>query len=345
MGTHGANPRSGPQHGQGPHGGHVPAPGQGRQWPNGGHAQPVYGMHGGPGGPGVPSGPNAPGRPVNGASGGGRRKLMLVGGGVAALLLIATVGGVVLFSGSESPPENSTSIYTTDFATDPDWPGAYNFDPQISDMNNVGYWDEQNAMLLAINSSFQESQSTLVPFNGETPPRVLISTTLAPLSGPNEATTGAYCWGQESDEGTLYEAQVRLDGGEAQIRRVTEESGSTALASSTEIKGFRTYDLFDEETEVTGLPYDANLSDLVTNNLKFSCEHVSEEGDDPYMDLRLWINDELALSTVDEQPLPDDTDLDDEERRQIGLIQRAASGNESIVVAYTDFALHRIDAE
>ena len=344
-GMHGAHPQSGPQHGQGPYGGHAPAPGQGRQWPNGGYAQPAYGMHGGPGGPGVPSGPNAPGRPANGASGGGRRKLMLIGGGVAALALIATVGGVVLFSGSESPPENTTSIYTTDFATDPDWPSANKFDPDFSGLNSVGYWDEQNAMVLSLDSSFEDGQGAVVPSGGETPPQVLISSTMAPLAGPGEATTGAYCWGQEDEEGSMYEAQVRLDGGEAQIRRVTEESGSTALASSTEIEGFRTYDLFDEESEVSGLPYEANLTDLVTNNLKFSCEYVAEEGDDPYMDLRLWINDELALSTVDDQPLPDNSDLDDDERRLIGLIQRAASGNDPITVAYTDFALYRIDTE
>ncbi|MGW9557023.1 protein kinase domain-containing protein [Nocardiopsis sp. NPDC055551] len=336
MGGHGAHPQSGPQHGQGQVGWHGQAPPYG---------QAAYGMHSGPNGPGGPGVPNGPGQPVNGASGGGRRKLMLIGGGAVALVLVATIGGFALFSGSDAPPENVTSIYTTDFATDPDWPSSTHFDQQYPDLNSIGYWDQQNAMVVSIDSSFKEGQGARVPSVGETPPQVLISTTMAPLSGPGEATTGAYCWGQEDEEGTMYEAQVRLDGGEAQIRRVTEESGSTALASTTEIEGFSTYDLFDEESEVDGLPYDTNLGDLVTNNLKFSCEYVTEEGEDPYMDLSMWINDELALSTVDEQPLPDSSDLDDDERRQVGLIQRAASGNEQIAVAYTDFALHRVDTE
>ena len=336
MGGHGAHPQSGPQHGQGQVGWQGQAPTYG---------QAAHGMHSGPNVPGGPGVPNGPGQPANGASGDGRRKLMLIGGGAVALVLVATIGGVALFSGSDAPPENVTSIYTTDFATDPDWSSAYDFDPESPDMNDVGYWDEQNAMVLSLDSTIDESQSAGVPFNGETPAQVLISTTMAPLTGPSETTTGAYCWGQNDDESTMYEAQMRLDGGEAQIRRVTEDSGNTALASSTEIEGFQTYDLFDEESEVGGLPYGANLDELVTNNLKFACEYVAEEGEDPYMDLRLWINDELALSTVDEQPLPDSSDLEDEERRLIGLIQRPGAGNDPVAVAYTDLALHRIDVE
>ncbi|WP_211719567.1 hypothetical protein [Nocardiopsis sp. MG754419] len=316
--------------------GHSPARGQGG----------FGAFHGasGPAGPGGPGGPGTPSTPAGGASG-GRRRLLLIGGGVTALLLVAGIGGVAMFSGSDAPPENTTSIYTTDFAADPEWSGSFPFESGDPRSNNLGYWSEQNAMVLLLDSHLFPFWDGVAPFERETPDHVLVSSSMVPLEGPGEAFLGVRCWDQEDEERTMYEALLRFDGNEAQIRRVTEESGNSALAETTEVEGFRTPDLFDEESEVEGLPYGADLGDLVANTLTFGCEYVAEEDEEPSMHLRLWINDELVLSATDDQPLPDSTRLDDEDRRRVGTVVRPAAGNAQISAAFTDFALHRVDTQ
>ncbi|GHC89962.1 hypothetical protein GCM10007079_35850 [Nocardiopsis terrae] len=318
------------QHGQTPYGQSPP------------HGQPAHAAHSGPGGP---SGPQQPPTARNGGRApGGRRGALLVGGAAAAVLLVVGVGATALLSGSEDPPENTTSIYITDFATEPDWSGLGVFDPEDSD----GYWNEQNAVVLRHDpgDSSYESRGTVAPYDRQTPDRVLISTNLAPLEGPGESNFGVRCWDQDGeDERTMYEALLRFDGQEAQIRRVTEESGNSAIAETTDVRGFQTYDLFDEDSVVQGLPYEVRTDDLVTNNLKFSCEYVAEDGEEPFMDMRMWVNDELVLSATDEPPLPDDTGLDDEDRRRIGIVMRPGAGTEPIASLYTDFALYRINVE
>ncbi len=312
------------------------------------HGQPAHPAHHGPNVPGGPGGPGGaapyPGTP-NGRSRGGRRRLMLIGGAAAAVLLVVGVGATVLLSGSDAPPENTTSIYVTDFATDPGWSSIRVFDeanPEASD----GYWAEQSALLLQLDPSRGPSRGESPPYDRETPDRILISTDLAALRGPAESSLGVRCWDQESEnERTMYEGLVRFDGQQAQIRRVTEDSGDTAIAETTDIEGFETFDLLAEETEVEGLPYGAQVDDLVTNNLQFSCEYVAEEGDDPYMDLRMWVNGELVLSATDQQPLPDDNDLEDEDRRRVGVVMRPGAGTETIASVFTNYALHRINVD
>ncbi|MGW9632576.1 protein kinase domain-containing protein [Nocardiopsis alba] len=355
---YGARPQ-GPGQGQGPYAGGPQGPGHGG-WHNGGHpvpthqgghpgpspahGQPAFGAHSGPGGPGGPGTPGGPGSaPENGGSG-GRRRLMLIGGGATALVLVAVIGGAVLFSGSSAPPENTTSLYSHDFATDPGW-SSYEFDPQDPDTGQVSYWGAQNAMMLWLDPASGPSRGSVVPYERETPDGILVRTTMIALEGPGESTSGVRCWDQEDDERTTYEALLRFDGAEAQIRRVTEESGDNALASTTDVGGFRTYDLFDEESDVEGLPYRADLGDLVTNEIALSCEYVVEDDQDPYMDLRMWVNDELVLQTKDDQPLPDDSSLDDEERRRVGIVLRPGAANDPIGAAYTDYSLYRIDPE
>ncbi|WP_026129365.1 serine/threonine-protein kinase [Nocardiopsis prasina] len=375
---HPQSPLSGPQQGghghyasgagghSGPGGGHPPTSGPQQPHPNAGyravgqggfgqnqHHQPPAGSspsHGMPapsghGGPGGPQGPGQPPVPPNGGKPGGRRRVMLIGGAALAVVLVAGVGATVLLSGSDDPPEDTTSIYVTDFATDPGWSDARTFYPEDPDYSD-GYWAEQNAVVFQLDPTLNDSRGTIVPYDRETPDRVLISTNLVPLDGPAETSFGVRCWDQSGeDERTMYEALLRFDGAQAQIRRVTEESGDTAIAETTEVRGFEPFDLIDEESEVRGLPYDVEVDDLVTNNLKFACEYVAEEGEDPYIDLRMWVNDELVLSATDQQPLPDDGELDDEERRRVGVVMRPGPGTEPIAALYTDYALHRINVD
>ncbi|GAB3692547.1 serine/threonine-protein kinase [Nocardiopsis oceani] len=338
-----------PQGPYGPSGGQPPFP-QSQQMghpPHGqspSHGQAVFGAQGGSGGPGQPPTAQAA---ANGADGSarGRRKLVLIGGAAAAVVLLIGVGATALFSGSEAPPEDITSIYATDFATDPDWISNRSFD-QSDPEHSDGYWEEQNAMVLQLDPDSNPSRGEVVPFERETPEHVLIETNVAAMEGPGEGQIGVRCWDQDGDEErTQYEALLRFDGEEAQIRRVTEESGDNALAETTDVGGFETYDLYDERSSVTGLPYDVQVADLVTNNLKLSCEYVNEEDEDPYMDLNMWVNDSLVLSATDENPLPDDGDLDDEDRRRVGAVMRPSAGTEPLTAAFTDYALYRINVE
>ncbi|GAA1082342.1 serine/threonine-protein kinase [Nocardiopsis metallicus] len=340
-GQHGQSQQAQAQHGQAPYG----------QSPS--HGQPAHTAYNGPGGPGGPNGPGGPGGPgqrPNGADGnstGGRRKLLLIGGAAAAVTLVVGVGATVLLSGSDSPPEDTTSIYVTDFATDPGWSGFRTFDPDDPEETD-GYWDQQNALILQLDPGRNPSRGEVAPYDRETPERVLISTDLAPLRGPAETSLGVRCWDQEGDdERTMYEALLRFDGEQAQIRRVTEESGDTAIAETRDVPGFETFDLLNEErdADVEGLPYDVRVDDLTTNHLQFACEYVAEDGDDPYMDLRLWVNGELVLSATDQQPLPDDSGLDDDERRRVGVVVRPGAGTEPVAAVYTNYALHRINVD
>ncbi|MFE9245504.1 protein kinase [Nocardiopsis sp. NPDC006938] len=311
------------------------------------HGVPSHVGHNGPGGPTGPHGPHGPGTPPPPSGGGPRRRRtpVLVTGAALAVVLAAGVGATVLFSGSDDPPENLTSIYVTDFATDPGWSDTRTFDPADPDYSD-GYWAEQQAVVFQLDPTLSPSRGTVAPYDGETPDRVLVSTDLVPLEGPAETNFGVRCWDQSGeDERTMYEALLRFDGAQAQIRRVTEEAGDTAIAETTEVTGFRPFDLLDEESEVEGLPYGARVDDLVSNNLKFACEYVAEEGEDPRMDLRLWVNDELVLSTTDQQPLPDDDTLDHDERRRVGVVMRPGPGTEPIAALYKGYALHRINVD
>ncbi|WP_431870521.1 protein kinase domain-containing protein [Nocardiopsis eucommiae] len=367
--SHPQAPWSGPQQGgyghQGPSGGYRPphhdaghgpvpqnrvGPGQYQQPGSGNspsHGIPAHTGHAGyppPNGPNGPRGPEQPPAPPHGGDP-GRRKVLLIGGAVLAVVLVAGVGATVLLSRSDEPPVDTTSIYVTDFATDPGWSDTRTFDPGDPDYSD-GYWAEQNAVVFQLDPTLYPSRGTIVPFDRETPDRVLISTNVVPIQGPAESSLGVRCWDQDGEEErTMYEALLRFDGAQAQIRRVTEESGDTAIAETTEVAGFEPFDLHDEESAVEGLPYDVRVEDLVTNNLKFACEYVAEEGEDPYMDLRMWVNDELVLSSTDQQPLPDDGDLDDEERRRVGVVMRPGAGTEPLAALYTDYALHRINVD
>ncbi|WP_017584757.1 serine/threonine-protein kinase [Nocardiopsis ganjiahuensis] len=312
------------------------------------HGQPAHPAPDGPGGPGTPNGPGGPGQypgAPRGKGSGGRRRLVLIGGAAVAVLLVAGVGATVVLSGADAPPEETTSIYVTDFANDDGWSSLRSFDPDRPE-DTDGYWAQQSALMLQLDPAMSPSRGEVSPYDRETPDRVLISTDMAPLQGPAESSLGVRCWDQEGEEErTMYEGLVRFDGEQAQIRRVTEESGDAPLAETTDVKGFETFDLFAEDPGVEGLPYDVKVDDLLTNNLQFSCEYVAEDGDKPYMDLRMWVNGELVLSATDPQPLPDDSELDTEDRRRVGVVMRSGASTEPVASVFTNYALHRIDVD
>lgn len=265
--------------------------------------------------------------------------MVLATAGGAAVLIVALIA-VVALTRSPSVPSGTLSLYSTDFSTHPDWIiNTFEGDPEDSD----GHWAEEQAVLLHVDPSTQESRGEYLEREEVLPDRVLVSATAHVLEGPDEATFGVRCWGNDGeDEFTKYEAVVRADGQQAEIRRSAEESGDSALATTSDVSGFEGFENLDPDSDVRAGVDGYSSTEAVTNTLSLSCEYDAENS---LIDLSLWVNDSFVVSAVDENPLPDDAD-DEEERRQTAVMARAAPGNESMVdVLFQSFSVHEITDE
>ncbi|GAB2512006.1 serine/threonine-protein kinase [Nocardiopsis aegyptia] len=342
----------------GPSGGHpappVAQPMHGAQSPPYGqtgfssHAGPVGpgGPGGGPGGPGQPNGPGGDG-PRSG-SGGARRRLVVVGGAVGALVLVAAAGTVFWVSQDTPVPENTVSIYNTDFTTDPGWT-TNEFEVGESD----GYWAEQSGVVLTLDPEDGPSRGEVVPLERDEPlpDQVLVSATAYVVEGPEQATVGVRCWDNDGEEyRSQYEALLRYDGERAEIRRMHEGEGDLTLSQTTEVPAYEPYPLFDESARdqvgdgASGGPYDFDVESVSTNTVSLSCALQESDEGDTVMELSMWVNGEHALTTVDTDPLPDDAE-ETEDRRRVGIVSRPGPGNEPLGVLYTAFSVHEIVAE
>ncbi|KOX17565.1 serine/threonine protein kinase [Nocardiopsis sp. NRRL B-16309] len=339
----------------GPSGGH-PAPPVTQRMPGAqspAHGQAGFAAYAGPGGPGGPGGgPGGPGLPTGAGSdgprpdgGGARRRLMAVGGAVGALVLVAAAG-TALWLGRDTPvPENTVSIYNTDFTTDPGW-SIGTFEVGESD----GYWAEQSGVVLAFDPESGPSRGEVVPLERDQPlpDRVLVSTTAYVAEGPEQATLGVRCWDNEGEEyRSQYEALLRYDGERAEIRRMHEGEGDRTLSQTTEVPAYEPYPLFDESARgasgdgAGGDAYDFDVESVPTNTVSLACTLREREEGDSVMELSMWVNGEHALTTVDPEPLPDDAEEPDD-RRRVGLVTRPGPGNDLLGVLYTAFSVHEI---
>ncbi|MBE2998434.1 protein kinase [Nocardiopsis sp. HNM0947] len=336
----GHQPHAGPHPQQHPYG--HPSPPQGQQ---------AFAAPAGPGGPGGPGGPHGPGGPGQQPGGGDpsgrkrRKRLTMLAGG-AAVLVMVLVAAVVL-TRPPSVPDNTLSLYNTDFSTHPDWIRG-SFDS--ASLNDDGYWPQEQAALLHVDPTSQETRGEwLVREDEALPDRVLVTADAHVLEGPDESTFGVRCWGNDGeDEFTRYDGVVRADGQQAEIRRSSDESGDNALASTTDVSGFEEYEHLEElpapdpdSDERAGIAaYDA--SEAVSNTVTLACEYDDEEDT---LELGLWVNGDFAVSAVDDNPLPDDAE-DEEDRRQTGITARAAPGHEATSdVMFSSFSVHEISDE
>lgn len=303
------------------------------------HASPAQGQQAfnAAGAPGFPNGPGPSPSGPGGPSGGKRRKRMgLAAAGGAAILVLALIAVVAIIR-PPAVPSDTLSLYSTDFSTHPDWLlNTFEGDPGASD----GYWAEEQALLLHVDPSTQDSRGEYLEREETLPDRVLVSATAHVLEGPDEATFGVRCWGNDGeDELTKYEAVVRADGQQAEIRRSAEESGDDALATASDVSGFEEFENLDPDSDVRAGVDGYSSSEAVTNTLSLACEYDAENG---VMNLSLWVNDSFVLSAADENPLPDDAE-DEEDRRRPAVMARAAPGNESMVdVLFRSFSVHEI---
>ncbi|PDP86509.1 serine/threonine protein kinase [Glycomyces fuscus] len=314
-------------------GGHFPPPHQGP----GGHASPPRGQP-------AYSGPGGTAQPPGGAPR-GRGRMVVIGAGAGAVVLAAAVGTAAVLGGGPEIPENTVSVYNTDFTTDHGWTNQP-YEAGESD----GYWAEQSGLLLQLDPESSPSRGEVAPLDEERarPDSVLVSTSAYVVEGPEQATFGVRCWDNDGEEHrSQYEGLLRYDGRRAEIRRMHEGEGDRTLAETTDVAAYEPYPLFDESVrgeygyEAGGDPYDFDAETAPTNTVTLSCS-LQEEGEgNEVMELSLWVNGEHAVTTVDEEPLPDDAE-DAEDRRRTGIVTRQGPGNDLLGVLFTAFSVHEV---
>ncbi|WP_444960876.1 protein kinase domain-containing protein [Nocardiopsis sp. M1B1] len=357
---------SGPQQGAG-YGGH-PSQGQppvhGQQVPghyahSGGQVLPAHGGHpsssqgqhafnaySGPGGPGAPGSPGGPAGPSGGAPR-RRRRMVVVGAAAGAVVLVAAVGATVLLNGGPEIPENTLSVYNTDFGTDPGWV-SNTYEHEDSD----GYWAERRGVLLQLDPESNPSRGEVVALEREEvlPDDVLVSTTAYVVQGPEQATFGVRCWDNDGEEyRSQYEGLLRYDGQRAEIRRMHEGEGDITLGETTDVAGYTPQPLFDDSVrEEYGYeerdPLGFDHENIPTNTVALSCSLQEDRDGNEFMELSLWVNGEHAVTAVDEEPLPDAAE-EVEDRRRVGIVTRSGPGNDFLGVLYTAFSVHEILGE
>ncbi len=339
---------------QGPSGGHPPQiahpPGHS---PSGGQHGFATGGPNGPGGPGGPGGP-PPAPQGNGAPRPQRQlrrrngRLLAIGSGALALVVVAGLGGYALLSGGDGQPENTQEIYGENFAIDPDWNNGV-YDPE--DERDDGYWADRG-MLLMLDPENNPSRGEITPIDAELPESVLVRATAHVVEGPGQAMFGVRCWDNRDRRGeesrSMYEALLRHDGQQAEIRRVVmggDDPRSEPLDETFDVPGYEPYPLYDDgrgaQSTDDADPYDIGADDpLVTNTVAFACEY-SDEGGEETMRLRMWVNGELTAEAVDDDPLPDDAE-EPEDRHRVGVVLRGGPGSAPLGVLYTHFSVHEI---
>ncbi|WP_047871176.1 serine/threonine-protein kinase [Nocardiopsis sp. RV163] len=325
-------------------GGQIPATPQAY----GAHPYPSQGQHtlnaySGPGGPGAPGSPGSPAGPSGGAPR-RRRRTVVVGAAAGAVVLVGAVGATVLLNGGPEIPENTLSVYNTDFGTDPGW---------VSDTyehgDSDGYWAARRGVLLQLDPESNPSRGEVVALEREEvlPDDVLVSTTAYVVQGPEQATFGVRCWDNDGEEyRSQYEGLLRYDGQRAEIRRMHEGEGDITLGETTDVAGYTPQPLFDESVrEEYGYeerdPLGFDHENIPANTVALSCS-LQEDGDgNEFMELSLWVNGEHAVTAVDEEPLPDDAE-EVEDRRRVGIVTRSGPGNDFLGVLHTAFSVHEI---
>ena len=283
-----------------------------------------------------PPPPRPPGTPAQGTGGSpSRRRGLLVGLGAGAGAVVLVAGlAFALVTGGDAPPENLTTLYNSDFATDPGW-GDTTYDedeaPYVS-----GYAPGEGIMMAIDPDSERDPSvgrnwmSPAVPAV-DTIERLLVTTDVQVLEGYDYLTVGLRCvrdlhpddaeWDVEDADGypeypdqdytVTYRAWLRADGAEALIDKT---AGTPADASwdpeelgKGEVSEFRRYPALDTDSDTTERAGGGDGDpESVDNNIKLACEFTpGENGGVPTARIRMWVNDELAVSVEDEEPYPD----------------------------------------
>ena len=199
-----------------------------------------------------------------------RQPWAIAAAGLAVVLVLA-IGGFLLLRGPGGPPSKTTSILTDDFAnTGSGWSGT-------TWISGSGYFE--SGYRIDAGGIFPAKWEK-APFNGTLPTRILVSADATAKAGPPYGQLALYCHGNGTgNDLTSYDFLVRVDGQGVLIRKDAGQRGSKELAWKASAAGFK------KGTK---------------NRLQAACEQ-----DGSKVDLRFWINGELAAETSDgDNPLP-----------------------------------------
>jgi hypothetical protein len=232
-----------------------------------------------------------------------RWMLALAGGGVALVGVVVAL--IILLRGNGGgPPANTSSIFDDTFADNSSgWSGS-------TWTSGTGYFS--GGYRIDAGNLYRTRWETS-PYSNKLPQGVLIAAEARILGGPDYGQLGLICRAGEStgSDAAMYQFLVRADGKGTLIRKIAGKSGSKDLATTTSAPGFKKG---------------------TTNLLQVSCEQEGTK-----VDLRFWLNGELAAEATDaDRPLATDG---------VGLIaaQEGGGSGGQIQVLFDNFHLATIN--
>ena len=260
-----------------------------------------------------------------------RHRKVLVGIG-AAVTTVALIGGLsyVWALAGEGPPEDLRTLYNSDFAVDPQWNGpVYDEDEAPYDS---GYRTGEGIMMAYDPTEHRDpdtGRNWLAPAvpDAHATDRLLAGTDVRVIEGYDYLTFGIRCLRylhpadadlvsddlypdfRDHEYSVSYRAWVRADGDEAVIDKLAGAQGDDPAPEELargEVPDFRPYPaLSGEGVDSAEEASNGEGEAPVNNSLKLACEFLpDEDGGVPTARIRLWVNDRLTVSVVDEEPHP-----------------------------------------
>ncbi|WP_017608848.1 hypothetical protein [Nocardiopsis xinjiangensis] len=281
----------------------------------------------------------------------GRRRLFWsLGAGATVLALVGTTA-LVVFSRGEDPPEDLTSLYATDFATNPGWStGLHDRDeePYAS-----GYLPGEGQMMAYDPSGKSDPWSgavlsTPMPEDGDLPPHLMVEADVRVVEGYEYLSFGVECTdeyfppgsdplspSEEKDHFVTYRLSVRADGEQAVLTRNTPGTDGREELASGPVPDFDPYPAVDGGGREEG-------TDPVSNNVKLSCESEAPDGDRPgRTTVTAWVNDHPVAQAVDDEAAPAGHDGHELVRKQRIAYDRG-QGEVPLRVLFEDYHLYEV---
>ncbi|MBE2998435.1 hypothetical protein IDM40_06905 [Nocardiopsis sp. HNM0947] len=272
-----------------------------------------------------------------------------LGAGAAAVVLLGTTAFLV-FSGDEGPPEDLTSLYATDFATNPQWSDSVH-DPEEDPYASGHLPGEGHVMAYdpAEESDPWSGAVFLVPSvdDGDLPPSLMVEADVRILEGYEYLSFGVECTDEYHEPGTdpedtsddpvhhaTYRISVRADGERADLTRNTPDTDGSEELASGPVPGFEPYPAVTGDTD--------EGDDPASNNVKLSCDSEAPDGDSPgRTTVTAWVNDQLVAQAVDENAAPAGHDGHELVRKQRIAYDRG-QGEGPLRVLFEDYRLYEV---
>lgn len=256
----------------------------------------------------------------------------------------------MLLGGDPDPPQETISLYGSDFATDPGW-GDNTYD-EDEDPYASGYVPGEGLML-AYDPSEKNDPWTGAKWDpplvddGDLPDRLLVSTDARVVEGYGYLSFGLRCVNSyyppgtdpedrnaETDHHVSYTAHVRADGAEAVLSKKATDLDEKEELVAGDVSGFRPYPALTGEESGQGEEH--------VNNLKLACEFHSDSDDSvPTAEISFWVNDRLAATAEDPEPVPKEY-VDGVLVREQPIVYDRGQSNDPLRILYESYHLHEI---